>query len=158
MAALAVLVATAGAAASLLQEKKGGSVKPAPPQQLVLRNATARSIAIAWRRPAGARSLAGYGLYQNGARVGSTPAASYRFAGLRCDTGYALGVDAGDTAGNRSAQTTMKVSTSACPLHVTPNGSDFELCTSSEPCPRVLLGSGAITSPSPEPPLCHTLR
>jgi hypothetical protein len=133
-AALAVLVATAGAAASLLQEKKGGGVKPAAPQQLVLRNATARSLAITWRRPADARSLAGYGLYENGARVGSTSAASHRFAGLRCDTRYVLGVDAGDTAGNRSARTTLKASTGACPLLVTPNGSDFELCTSSEPC------------------------
>jgi RHS repeat-associated protein len=59
--------------------------------------------------------VAGYGVYLNGTRISSTTGFTFTFAGLVCGTSYVLGVDAFDAAGNRSAQASKSVLTSACP-------------------------------------------
>jgi chitodextrinase len=59
--------------------------------------------------------VAGYGLYRGGTRVDTSSSTSGIFSGLTCNTSYTLAVDAYDAAGNRSAQTVVMVSTTACP-------------------------------------------
>jgi chitodextrinase len=58
--------------------------------------------------------VAGYGLYRDGVRVGTTTSLVGAFTGLSCGTSYRLGVDAYDAAGNRSATTSVLTSTAAC--------------------------------------------
>ena len=48
------------------------------------------------------------------ASMGTTPQTTATFSGLTCGTGYPVGVDAFDAAGNASPQATMTVTTSAC--------------------------------------------
>ena len=58
--------------------------------------------------------VTGYGILLNDADVGTTAKTSFSFTSLVCGTGYQVGVDAFDAAGNRSPKTSATVSTSAC--------------------------------------------
>ena len=77
---------------------------------------TQTSITLNWNASSDNVGVAGYGLYRDGAGVGSTDAAtrSFTFSGLTCGTSYTLAVDAYDVAGNRSSRTSQAVSTTAC--------------------------------------------
>src|SRR2546421_104165 len=68
------------------------------------------SIALSWNASTDNVGVAGYGVYRGGTSMGSTPTTSFTFTGLTCGTSYALGVDAFDAAGNRSARATQTVS------------------------------------------------
>ena len=59
--------------------------------------------------------VVGYGLYRGGSAAGTSSSTTGIFSGLTCNTNYTLAVDAYDAAGNRSAKTTVMVSTTACP-------------------------------------------
>jgi hypothetical protein len=58
--------------------------------------------------------VAGYELFLNGNKVGTTAATSYTFPNLSCGTSYALAVDAFDAAGNRSQRSSLNGTTSTC--------------------------------------------
>ncbi len=84
------------------------------------------SVTIAWPPSRDSDSVVGYGVYLNGAQVGTqTPdqtkrwrdrqSFSYTVKGLACGTGYTVGVDAVDRDDDHSPITTTTVSTSACP-------------------------------------------
>jgi hypothetical protein len=64
--------------------------------------------------------VAGYELFLNGNKVGTTTATSYTFPNLSCGTSYALAVDAYDAAGNRSQPAVVQPSTSPCPSQTPP--------------------------------------
>lgn len=93
----------------------GDNDAPSAPDGLVPTGATSSSISLAWTASTDGVAVAGYGLYRNGTSVGSTVGTSYTFAGLACGQTYTLTVDAYDAAGNRSGQTSVSASTSACP-------------------------------------------
>jgi chitodextrinase len=93
----------------------GDNEAPSAPDGLVPTGATSSSISLAWTASTDGVAVAGYGLYRNGTSVGSTVGTSYTFAGLACGQTYTLTVDAYDAAGNRSGQTSVSASTSACP-------------------------------------------
>ena len=88
---------------------------PTAPTNVVASSRTATSIALSWSASSDSVGVAGYGLYRGGVEVGSTSTTTGIFAGLTCNTNYTLAVDAYDAAGNRSAKTTVMVSTTACP-------------------------------------------
>jgi chitodextrinase len=72
------------------------------------------SVGIAWSRSRDNVGIAGYGVYLDGARRGTTERTSYALNALTCGTGYIVGVDAFDAAGNRSSKTSTTVSTNPC--------------------------------------------
>ena len=90
------------------------------------------SVTIGWPPSRNSDSVVGYGVYVNGAQVGTqTPdqarrwrdrqSLSYTIKGLSCGTGYTVGVDAVDRDNDHSTLTTTTVSTSACPDTTAPS-------------------------------------
>jgi len=90
-------------------------VAPTAPDAPIVTGTTPTSIALFWGPSIDNVGVAGYDVYVNGSKVGSTAALSYTFGGLSCDTSYALGVEAYDVAGNRSPRASLVATTSACP-------------------------------------------
>ena len=88
---------------------------PTAPSGVALVTRTTTSISIGWTASSDNVGVAGYDLYLAGSAVGTASGTAYTFTGLTCGTSYTLGVDAYDAAGNRSAQATTAISTSACP-------------------------------------------
>jgi len=89
-----------------------------PPTAPPLLNATAvtgATIALAWSPSFDNVGVTGYGIYRGGTRVDTATATNYLMVGLTCGTTYSLAVDAYDAATNRSPQSTLTVTTSACP-------------------------------------------
>jgi chitodextrinase len=85
----------------------------------------AASVTLSWSsRWRDERDVAGYGVYVNAVHRDDVARAlvkrvdgarSLTVSGLSCGTGYTVGIDVYDDAGNRSAQTKTTVSTAACP-------------------------------------------
>jgi chitodextrinase len=75
---------------------------------------TATTVALWWSPSLDNAGVTGYGVYRNGTSIGTTTATAYTVTGLTCGTSYQLGADAADAAGNRSAISTISVTTSAC--------------------------------------------
>ena len=92
----------------------GDTSAPTAPASLRTTGATTTSINVAWNASSDNVGVTGYGLFRDGAAVGSTTSTSTSFTGLACGRSYALGVDAYDAAGNHSARSTITASTSAC--------------------------------------------
>ena len=102
---------------------------PTVPSGVALATRTTTSISISWTASTDNVGVAGYHLYLAGSAVGTATTTSYTFTGLTCNTNYTLGVDAYDAAGNKSAQATTAISTSACP-DTTPPSTPTGLATS----------------------------
>jgi beta-glucanase (GH16 family) len=92
-----------------------GATKPPSNPSGLRASAAATSISLTWKSSTSRIGLAGYRTYVNGVHVGSAQTTSYTFSDLACGTGYRLGVDAYDTAGNASRMSSVSASTSACP-------------------------------------------
>jgi chitodextrinase len=84
---------------------------PSPPSDLAQASRTATSMAIGWKSSLGA---ARYGVYIDGSRISETTSVGATVSALACEKTYAIGVDAADAAGNRSAQTTAQMATAPC--------------------------------------------
>ena len=67
----------------------------------------ATSISLLWSASLDNFGVAGYELFLNGNKVGTTTATSYTFASLSCGTSYTLAVNAFDSAGNRSQRSSL---------------------------------------------------
>ena len=87
---------------------------PTMPTGLAVGASTGSTIALRWQPSSDNRSVAGYGLYRNGARVADATTTAYTFDGLRCGSSYELGVDAVDAAGNRSGVNRIVASSATC--------------------------------------------
>ena len=87
---------------------------PTAPSGLRVTGASTTSIALAWNASTDDVGVSGYGLYRDGTAAGTSSTTSASFTGLACGRSYTLGVDAYDTAGNRSARSSITASTSAC--------------------------------------------
>jgi Right handed beta helix region len=82
---------------------------------LVVTDATASTISVAWSPASDDVGVAGYGLYVDGQLVGSSTSTAHVFEGLSCSATFVVGVDAFDGTGNRSSITTTAAQTAACP-------------------------------------------
>ena len=70
---------------------------------------------LAWSASTDNVGVVEYGLYASGLRVATSSDASATLTNLACGTSYLVAIDAADAAGNRSAQATSYLRTSACP-------------------------------------------
>jgi parallel beta-helix repeat protein len=87
---------------------------PSIPQGLAVTGATKTSISLSWQPSTDNIGVAGYNLYRNGVRVGSSATTAAAFDTLQCGVTYTFGVDAFDVAGNRSQLAETSKSTTAC--------------------------------------------
>jgi chitodextrinase len=109
---------------------------PTTPTGLNITGATPTAISLAWNASKDNVGVAGYDLFRNSARVGTTTGTSYMFTGLDCGTSYTLGVDAVDAAGNVSEHATITAATSSCGggvFYASPTGSDSNPGTVTQP-------------------------
>ena len=87
------------------------------PTGLVTSGVTALSMSLAWNASTDNVGVTGYGVYLAGVRGRhESPRARTHSPVSLCGTTYALGVDAVDAAGNRSARASLSGTTSACGL------------------------------------------
>jgi chitodextrinase len=101
----------------LVLRTTGGSADtqaPTSPGGLRQTGATAGSVSVTWTASTDNVTVAGYGVYVNGNKVGSTSGTTYTATGLSCGTSSTLALDAYDTAGNRSPRVSISTTTSAC--------------------------------------------
>jgi chitodextrinase len=96
------------------QAQSGDTTAPTIPTWFTLKRNTESSLTVSWHASSDNVAVAGYGLYLNGDRVGTTTTLGYVYASLQCDTSYTIAVDAYDAAGNRSGKNERTVSTDAC--------------------------------------------
>jgi hypothetical protein len=109
-----LVVETGAAPAPAPPPPSADSSPPTIPTGLSLTQATTTGIALAWSPSSDDVGVAGYGLYRDGALVGTTTLTSFTFSGLNCGTSYPLALDAFDAAGNRSAQASLGAATLGC--------------------------------------------
>jgi hypothetical protein len=87
---------------------------PTTPSGLSLGPSTATSLSLTWSASRDNVSVAGYSVYLNGNKVGTTSSTAFTFGNLACATAYTLGVEAFDPAGNVSQRASIPATTSAC--------------------------------------------
>jgi hypothetical protein len=146
VAALCVLVAASSAAARTTFRDRQA---PSTPTSLAVTSATASSVALAWSRSTDNVGVAGYTLFVDGAKVGTTTAVSYTFPGFACGTTHKLGVSSFDAAGNRSATATIAATTAACPSGAAPVNTSAPTITGTVSVGSLLSASVGVWSGSP---------
>src|SRR5205085_10741264 len=86
---------------------------PSRPRKLRKAGGSKKTILLTWKASKDNKAVAGYRLYQGTTRVASTSQTSYLLNGLRCGQQYTLAVAAYAGAGNQSAQTWLRTSTTS---------------------------------------------
>ncbi|NCD00062.1 MAG: T9SS type A sorting domain-containing protein [Bacteroidia bacterium] len=84
--------------------------KPSTPSNL---NGTSSqtSISLSWNASSDNVKVNGYNIYVNGSKVTSTGSTSYTISNLSANTLYTIAVEAYDNSGNKSAQSSIQVTT-----------------------------------------------
>ena len=72
-------------------------------------------IRLSWRASTDKIGVAGYRVFRDGVRIGTTSATSYTASRLSCGRSYSFSVAAYDAAGNTSPKARLRAATSACP-------------------------------------------
>lgn len=88
--------------------------KPTQPTGLATGTIGQTSVQLRWTAATDNVGVAGYGIYVGSTLAGTVTGTSVTVQGLQCGKSYSMGVDAVDAAGNRSAASTIAVSTAAC--------------------------------------------
>jgi chitodextrinase len=114
----------------------GDTLAPTAPASLNAGTKTQSSVAVSWSAATDNVGVTGYGLYRDSTSVGSTSGTSSTFSALSCGTTYTFAVDAYDTAGNRSAKTSVTASTSACAAASGPGSANLWVDPSGGSCAR----------------------
>lgn len=102
---------------------------PSAPTGLTTGSVGQTSIGLSWAASTDNVGVTGYDVIRNGSTIATVAGTSTTFTGLSCGTSHTLGVKAFDAAGNRSAQTSIAGSTSAC-TDTTPPSTPTGLATS----------------------------
>ena len=110
----ASVTAQAAPSRTKLSTRSGDTSAPQRIRVLGVTAADTASVAVAWSRSRDNVGVVGYGVYLDAARRATTPETAYTLNALACGTGYIVGVDAFDAAGNRSSRTSTTVSTNPC--------------------------------------------
>jgi chitodextrinase len=88
---------------------------PTVPSDLQVTASTQASVNLSWTASTDNVGVAGYDLYRDGTKVGTSTQTSYAFGSLTCGTSYTLAIDAYDAAGNVSSGAQVVATTGACP-------------------------------------------
>jgi chitodextrinase len=143
MTALSVASRESGQTTPILDVETATAPAPAPdataptaPTSFKVTAATTTSLSVSWAASTDNVGVAGYELYQELTKVGTTAqsATSYTFSGLSCGTSYNLTIYAYDAAGNRSAPAGLVAATAACAdtlVPTTPSSLSVTAATSS---------------------------
>ena len=114
-----VLALPAGGGAYARSQSSAAMAKrasaPTVPTGLATRSVQPTSVVLSWKPSSAPDGIAGYRLFLDGSRVGTTTKTSFRYTGLSCGTAYRLAVAAYDRKGNLSQKAVVSNSTSACP-------------------------------------------
>jgi chitodextrinase len=94
---------------------------PSSPADLVVTKATQDTLSLGWTASTDASGIAEYGLYLDGTKVGNASSSTGDFTGLACGATHTFGVDAADTAQNRSAVATLTAATAPCSTEPPPS-------------------------------------
>jgi chitodextrinase len=108
----------------------GDTTAPSPPSALASSAISQTSVTLSWGASTDNVAVTGYGRYRDGSLLSTGTGTSYSYTGLSCGTTYALGVDAYDAAGNRSARATVNTTTAACPVDTAAPSTPTALTTS----------------------------
>ncbi len=92
------------------------STPPSQPASLAISAATRTSVTLSWSAASDNLGVAGYDVYRNGTKMGTVASTSFTHSALTCGTSFWSGVEAFDSAGNRSPRVRVNPTTSACPL------------------------------------------
>ena len=112
------------------------------PSNLHVLTVTKTTANVSWTAPA--TGVAGYTLYRNGKRVGTTTQTGYAFGRLRCARSYTLAVDAYTASGTHSARVAVTATTAACTTaDTTPPGTPGGLVSTGSTVTSVSLAWGA---------------
>ena len=130
MFAGALLVAGATAGLVVATASPGPAALPTP-AGVAASKATAASVLVAWKRVPGAVR---YQVSASGITPLSVRATRATLTGLACGRSYTFRVVAFDKAGGKSRPGSVTAQTTACPLSVSPSGSDSNACTQKSPC------------------------
>jgi parallel beta-helix repeat protein len=109
-----IVSVVASTAACPVATGSNDTTPPTPPASLSQGATTATSISLLWSASLDNVGVAGYDLFVNGSKVGTSVAPTYAFTNLSCGRSYTLAVDAYDTSGNRSQSAAVQASTSPC--------------------------------------------
>jgi chitodextrinase len=96
---------------------------PTNPRSLRVTAVSATSVTLTWQKSADRGGVAGYNVYRDDQKTGTTAATTtrYAFTSLSCGRSYRFSVQAYDRAGNVSARSTILASTAACSDTLAPN-------------------------------------
>ena len=87
---------------------------PSVPGGVTADQETSSSTTISWTASTGSNGIAGYDIYRNGTKVGTSTSTSYTATGLSASTSSSFTVDAYDSSGNTSAESSsISVATTA---------------------------------------------
>jgi chitodextrinase len=98
---------------------------PTAPADFAVTGSGPDSVSLAWSPSVDAVGVAGYDVYANGARVGTTEATSDTVDALSCLTSYTFEVVAFDAAGNRSPGSSLGATTGECTQSVPQTASSY---------------------------------
>ena len=105
---------------SPVTEPSSGSTSPSAPTGLSVASSTGNSVTLTWNASAGSDPAAGYDVYVNQTSAATTTGTSSTVGSLSCGKSYTFAVDAYDSAGNKSGQTSTTASAAACPSTSSP--------------------------------------
>ena len=94
---------------------------PSTPSNFTQVATSETAVVISWSPSSDNVGVVDYGIYQGLLRIGTTAEPTTTLNGLSCGTSYAYGVDAADSAGNRSLIGNVLVRTAACPTAPPPS-------------------------------------
>jgi len=87
---------------------------PTTPTNFTVSKITQTSCFVSWTNSKDNKRVEYYEVYKDGAFAGSTKRSSLSVSGLTCNTKYTLAIIATDAVGNRSVESAIPVTTSAC--------------------------------------------
>lgn len=125
------LVLTTGEAAAPAPAPAVDTQPPTAPAGLKQTGSSTTSVSLGWTASSDGIGVAGYNVFVNGVRGGTTPLTTYTVLSLSCGSTYTFAVEAYDSAGNVSPRATVSGSTAACAAptvacnkYAAPTGSD----------------------------------
>lgn len=100
-----------------------GTSAPAVPTNLAAGTVTSSSVSLSWTASSSSAGVAGYNVFRNGTKVGTSTSTSYTDTGLSPSTSYSYTVSADDASGHTSNPSeALSVTTLAVSAPTSPSG------------------------------------